>query len=459
MRSSLFVPLCAGLVGAVTGLPAAQAADGDNRVGCASGPGQRQSCPGDTSAGVALVGESGSTACLLGKTWGYDDDGIWVADGCAGEFVLGAGSAAAEASSGGDSGFRGEIEAYSRLMGQVAFYDSEAEVQDNASWIGLRMSAGDKIRAFAGVEWQVSLIQNDKLFNPGASTNTEFNLTTQNVDEFALRLGFVGVDFGRFGALSLGKQWAVHYDVAGYTADRFNVFGGGIASLAYPAGTDGGESGTGRADQTLIYRNTLLRIVDIGLQTQFRNSTNDEFLDGVGASVRVRPLPGLQAGASYTKTYYDGSFKDGVPGINGDGEYIGVGARYETDWFELGAVYAKQENGDLVGVLDTSLPQPEDVTVGFDGDGIELFAKARLGAFAALAGLVDYEPDSNDPLVDSDFKTRYYVVGGEWHPTENSYAYAEYRLDDSTEADGSDGDNVLAVGFRYNFSIKARHAP
>jgi len=440
-------------------LPAAQAADGDNRLGCASEPGRRQSCTGDTSAGVALVDESGSAACLLGKTWGYDDQGVWVADGCAGEFLLGAAPVVAAAKGSDEGGFNAEIEAYGRLLGHVAFYDSEAEVQDNASWIGLNMSAGDKIRAFAGVEWQVSLIQNDQLFNPGASTNTEFNLTTQNVDEFALRLGFVGIDFGGLGALSLGKQWAVHYDIAGYTADRFNVFGGGIASLAYPAGTDGGESGTGRADQTLIYRNTLLKIVDVGLQAQFRNSTNDEFLDGIGASLRVRPLSGLQAGASYTKTYYDGSFKDGVPGIDGDGEYISVGARYEADWFELGAVYATQQNGDLVSVFDTSLPQPEDVAIGFDGDGIELFAKTRFGAFAALAGLVDYEPDTDELLVDSDFKTRYYVVGGEWHPTENSYAYAEYRLDDSTEADGSDGDNVLAVGFRYNFSIKARHMP
>ena len=32
---------------------------------------------------------SGNTSCLLGKTWGYDDTGIWVSDGCSGEFVQG----------------------------------------------------------------------------------------------------------------------------------------------------------------------------------------------------------------------------------------------------------------------------------------------------------------------------------------------------------------------------------
>ena len=58
-------------------------------VVCASNAGGRQVCPGDTSAGVALMKSTGAAACLLGKTWGYDDGGVWVADGCSGEFQLG----------------------------------------------------------------------------------------------------------------------------------------------------------------------------------------------------------------------------------------------------------------------------------------------------------------------------------------------------------------------------------
>jgi hypothetical protein len=57
---------------------------------CASKPGERTSCPVDTSKGVYLVKTTGDYPCLLGKTWGYDDHGIWVADGCAGEFLAGA---------------------------------------------------------------------------------------------------------------------------------------------------------------------------------------------------------------------------------------------------------------------------------------------------------------------------------------------------------------------------------
>jgi hypothetical protein len=56
---------------------------------CESKPGARTVCPGRTSAGVALMKEIGPAPCLLGKTWGYDDKGVWVADGCSGEFQLG----------------------------------------------------------------------------------------------------------------------------------------------------------------------------------------------------------------------------------------------------------------------------------------------------------------------------------------------------------------------------------
>jgi hypothetical protein len=69
--------------------PAAATSDGVALVSCASSRGGRTHCPADTSLGVVLMKTTGEAACLLGKTWGYDDEGIWVSDGCAGEFQLG----------------------------------------------------------------------------------------------------------------------------------------------------------------------------------------------------------------------------------------------------------------------------------------------------------------------------------------------------------------------------------
>jgi hypothetical protein len=56
---------------------------------CESKAGEHITCPGDTSAGVALVKSTGQTTCLLGKNWGYDEKGVWVTDGCGGQFQLG----------------------------------------------------------------------------------------------------------------------------------------------------------------------------------------------------------------------------------------------------------------------------------------------------------------------------------------------------------------------------------
>jgi hypothetical protein len=65
-------------------------------VSCSSKPGDRQHCPADTSGGVAIARSHGESPCLLGRTWGYDDKGIWVSDGCAAEFVVGRELAAGE---------------------------------------------------------------------------------------------------------------------------------------------------------------------------------------------------------------------------------------------------------------------------------------------------------------------------------------------------------------------------
>ncbi|HET9830201.1 MAG TPA: DUF3011 domain-containing protein, partial [Vicinamibacterales bacterium] len=78
-------------------LLSAGTAHAQTRVSCASTAGERQHCDADTSAGVVLASSTGSAACLLGKTWGYDDTGVWVADGCVAEFVTGATAADEEA--------------------------------------------------------------------------------------------------------------------------------------------------------------------------------------------------------------------------------------------------------------------------------------------------------------------------------------------------------------------------
>lgn len=57
-------------------------------VACSSQAGERHHCSANTSAGIMLLRSTGSAACLLGNTWGYDDQGVWVLGGCGGEFTV-----------------------------------------------------------------------------------------------------------------------------------------------------------------------------------------------------------------------------------------------------------------------------------------------------------------------------------------------------------------------------------
>ncbi len=58
------------------------------KLTCVAAAGEREHCAGNTASGILLVRSIGPGACLLGKTWGYDDGGVWVLDGCGAEFIV-----------------------------------------------------------------------------------------------------------------------------------------------------------------------------------------------------------------------------------------------------------------------------------------------------------------------------------------------------------------------------------
>jgi hypothetical protein len=106
-------------------------------------------------------------------------------------------------------------------------YNDTAEVQDNATRVGINFKSRGKIKMFVGTEWGVNLVQSTTQFNLSASGPGDFGVVeTETNPVFTARLGFVGTDFGPLGRVAIGKQTAVHYDVTSYTTDRFKVFGG-----------------------------------------------------------------------------------------------------------------------------------------------------------------------------------------------------------------------------------------
>jgi hypothetical protein len=61
-----------------------------DRLVCESRDFKRRYCPADIGYGAAtLVRQTSSAQCVYGRSWSYDRRGIWVQDGCAGEFEIG----------------------------------------------------------------------------------------------------------------------------------------------------------------------------------------------------------------------------------------------------------------------------------------------------------------------------------------------------------------------------------
>ena len=60
-------------------------------VRCESHDYQQNYCQVNTHGGVRLNRQISSSACQRGRTWGFDRGGIWVSDGCSGDFAVGSG--------------------------------------------------------------------------------------------------------------------------------------------------------------------------------------------------------------------------------------------------------------------------------------------------------------------------------------------------------------------------------
>jgi hypothetical protein len=421
------------------------------RVGCRTSALRRQHV-----AGVVLARSTATPPCVLGESWGYDATGVWVDKACRAEFVLG------NPDPGGPENkdleaFFGLFEPYGRLRGHVAFFNDEIEVQDDASFLGLNFSTRGGIKFFATTEWGVSLVRGGQVFNAGATTSGGGFPTLENPQAgqvFGNRLGNVGVDFGPFGRIAVGKQWGVHTDVTLYTTDQFVVFGS-QASATYTAGTDGGFLGTGRADQTLTYHATIVNVLRFGGQLQFRTADNSETIDGAGISAQLTVLPGVRLAAAYTKSFFDDEVAASIRGLGGDAEFVALGARVNWKVFEAAVVYADQSNGDLARV---QLSGDVVEAVAFDAHGVEALLRFNAPGFSVYGGLNWYRPDSDDPLLNPDFRTRYGIAGLTVGIMPNMYAYAEARLfDESVGPQGEEGFDVLAIGVHYGFSFKGFH--
>ena len=159
-------------------------------VTCVSTSDQRQHCPANTSAGIVMFRQSSETSCLLGRNWGYDAQGVWVSEGCGGDFATGSSSRSpatpAEAKAFAEPAEQKELAAvttgtnpkldytgmfnpYGSIRTIVSISDSEAQVQDDATRMGINFSTFGSIKVVGTAEWGINLVQSETTFNAGAT--------------------------------------------------------------------------------------------------------------------------------------------------------------------------------------------------------------------------------------------------------------------------------------------------
>jgi len=263
--------------------------------------------------------------------------------------------------------------------------------------------------------------------------------------------------FGGFESPNLflvyGKTWSVYYKVSSFT-DRF-AGTGGQASGTYNAGTDGGDTGTGRAERALQSRLLVdflperwgIEPFSLNIQLQTRRpipQVHDAHYDyALGLSALLATRENFSLGVAYNSAKVPDTDKPAIraSGIDGDAEALTLGVR----WFD--------ENRYLASVV-SRLDNHEATDEGnyFDAWGWEVYAQYRLrGKWWVTGGWNLLRPDSDQDQA-GDYRVQFGVVGLRYALDDfDRYLYANLRSEHSRSQDGSRPGDVVTIGIRWNF--------
>ena len=372
----------------------------------------------------------------------------------------------------------------------------DTQMQNGASRIrfGLNVPAYDAWDTGFNLEWgvraissaQTLVIQGDQQAAPGDRQQSLF-----------LRQGHGFAKHKKWGDFILGKQWSVYYDVTNIT-DWYNV-SGGLASGTYALGTDGGASGTGRADSAVSWRKRWAFEAgefQVGLQYAAHTADLDIRVDDIAGPDTLLVCPrgdceygishgisltykadigdGLFFGAAYNRTKLDVASQDGLIFDTSELEPVLISDTYafnasSNDWTTaFGIAYGKGAFGKgLYAALVVNRSQnnelaPPGSTVGitnfFDAKGSESFVSYTWGAKNCYSLYGGYNVLMSDDdgfeaalILDDEYRLAQYYVGFQYLWNERVRLYTENAYDDSNAVARAGGyDNFIAVGFRID---------
>lgn len=344
---------------------------------------------------------------------------------------------------------------YGTLRAHLATFSGQGEIQDASPRVGFfinyYLGRHNQFRIYSGGEFAINLIDNQVNFQADPNVNNGgFSALhfLENKSTFSTRLGYVGIDFAKYGNITIGKQNSLYKDIADKT-DIFNVMSGQASYVYSPTGADGGETGTGRAESAFIYSNQIGKIV-FGFQSQFRANANT-FFDSFATYLNFRVSKYFSVGAAYNKVFPRTDYFNltSIQDLDGDPEYITFNAIYNTGKLYIAAVYASQKNGDFVNVINDE----EEISVFYNGKGYELAAYYMLmkDRLKLMTGFNYKAPETNNPNLPKDFRKRLYLIGLQYQFVKYAALYSEYKFEDSITAKGFHSPNVFMIGLRIDF--------
>ena len=286
----------------------------------------------------------------------------------------------------------------------------------------------------------------DLLFNRGdRPPGTKFG------DEVFLRLLYLGIETPDLN-VTAGKNWSTYYRVSSFT-DRFQGTGAS-ASGTYNAGTDGGYTGTGRADNVLQTRGVFVNLMPtsilkpLNLNFQVQNGRPIPKTDGFnyqttyGISSVLENDYGMAIGLAYNHANIDSANLPALSaiGIDGDATAAIIGARWYGNAWYVGTVVSRLKNHETTG---------QDIY--FDGTGWEVYAQYNLyKRWWAVGGWNSLEPDSSETQA-GDFNIDYGVIGVRYSfQGFRQMIFANARLESSNAQDGTELGNVYTIGVRWD---------
>jgi predicted porin len=289
----------------------------------------------------------------------------------------------------------------------------------------------------------------DQIFDPSGQGNE------RNGEDIFLRLGYVGLETPST-FLTFGKNWSTYYQVASFT-DRFQGTGAS-ASGTFNAGTDGGPSGTGRADNVFQTRLQIknprglfsfYKPFNLNLQFQagekipFARSARYKY--STGFSAILERWDNLKGGIAVN---YAPIYSENLPllediGIQGDDISVLLGFQ----WFGK-----KWYAATVISRLDNHMATQDGIY--FSAWGSEGYAHYHVGDKIWLVGGWNYlEPQHGEEQAGS-YVLRYAVLGLRYTFKDfQRMIYANIRFDSSrlNSDNNEELSNVYTIGVRWDF--------